>query len=418
MTLSFIQKTVAGAEKEGLLEAVERYGGNRMKPEPKPEAEPEVNIPKTFTAVDLMNREFPEPKWIVEGLLPEGLTLFAGPPKIGKSWLALSLCVATASAGHALGKIPVERGEALYVALEDTPRRLRSRLGMMLNGEAAPEGLHLATQWERLDQGGADQLENWLLGMPKCRLIIIDTLQRLRPPQQGNRGLYEQDYATLAYLKSLADTCGVAIVVVHHLRKGSSDDPLEEVSGTTGLTGAADTIWTLKRDRGRADAVLFSTGRDIDESETALQFDKGLGLWTLLGDAEEYRMTHERGKIIEILKQSGEPMTPKGIAEILGKTRESVQFLISKLVEEGSVEKVGYGQYTYVCTPYSTHSTYSTCSTYSAHSSQEPIRVSESKCPILTLVEPESQLEQGSSARVSRVSAVSKEAAAREVFEL
>src|SRR5690606_30802768 len=89
MTLSFIQKTVAGAEKEGLLEAVERYGGNRMKPEPKPETEPEIEIPETFTAVDLMKREFPEPKWIVEGLLPEGLTLFAGPPKIGKSWLAL-----------------------------------------------------------------------------------------------------------------------------------------------------------------------------------------------------------------------------------------------------------------------------------------------------------------------------------------
>jgi len=382
--------------------------------EPEGKGEVEHTAPKIFTAVDLMNHTFPEPRWVVPGFLPEGLTLFAGPPKIGKSWLALSLCVGTASGGHALGKIPVEQGEALYVALEDTPRRLRSRLGMMLNGEAAPEGLHLATQWERLDQGGADQLENWLLGMPKCRLIIIDTLQGLRPPQ-GGRGLYEQDYATLACLKSLADQCRVAIMVVHHLRKGSSDDPLEEVSGTTGLTGAADTIWTLKRDRGRADAVLFSTGRDIDESETALQFDKGLGLWTLLGDAEEYRITHERGKIIEILKQSGEPMTPKGIAEILGKTRESVQFLISKLVEEGSVEKVGYGQYTYVCTPYSTHST---CSTYSAHSSQEPIRVSESKCPILTLVEPESQLEQGSSARVSRVSAVSKEAAAREVFEL
>jgi len=390
MTLGFIRETVAGTEKENLLEAVERYGGNRMKPEPKTGAEPEVNIPKTFTAVDLMNREFPEPRWIVEGLLPEGLTLFAGPPKIGKSWLALSLCVGTASGGHALGKIPIERGEALYLALEDTARRLQSRLKMMLNGEPAPEGLHLATKWDRLDEGGLEQLESWLLGWPKCRLIIIDTLQRLRPPQQGNRGLYEQDYNTLVYLKTLADTCGVAIVVVHHLRKGSSNDPLEEVSGTTGLTGAADTIWTLKRDRGRADAVLFSTGRDIDEAETALRFDKSLGLWTLLGDAEEYRMTHERGKIIEILKQSGEPMTPKAIAEILAKTRESVQFLISKLVEEGSVEKVGYGRYAYVHTTHSTRSTYSTYSTYSAQSEE---RVSESKCPTLTLLGLESQVE-------------------------
>ncbi|HOB44144.1 MAG TPA: AAA family ATPase [Bacillota bacterium] len=346
MTLSFIQKTVAGAEKEGLLEAVERYGGNRMKPEPKTEAEPEVNIPKTFTAVDLMNREFPEPKWIVEGLLPEGLTLFAGPPKIGKSWLALSLCVSTASGGHALGKIPVERGEALYLALEDTPRRLQSRLKMMLNTEPAPEGLHLATQWERLDQGGLEQLENWLLGMPKCRLIIVDTLQRLRPPQQVGRSLYAEDYESLVYLKSLADQCRVAIMVVHHLRKGSSDDPLEEVSGTTGLTGAADTVWTLKRDRGRADAVLFSTGRDIDESETALKFDKSLGLWVLLGDAEEYRMTEERHEVVRLLRQAGEPMRSGEIAEALGKSSGATRVLLSRAVDDGEIKRMGRGLYT------------------------------------------------------------------------
>jgi hypothetical protein len=370
MTLGFIRETVAGTEKENLLEAVERYGGNRMKPEPKTGAEPEVNIPKTFTAVDLMNQDFPEPKWIVEGLLPEGLTLFAGPPKIGKSWLALSLCVGTASGGHALGKIPVERGEALYVALEDTPRRLQSRLKMMLVDEPAPEGLHLATKWDRLDEGGLEMLEAWLLGWPKCRLIIIDTLQRLRPPQQGNRGLYEQDYNTLVYLKTLADQCGVAIVVVHHLRKGSSDDPLEEVSGTTGLTGAADTVWTLKRDRGCMDATLFSTGRDIDEAETALRFDKSLGLWTLLGNADEYRTTHERRQILEILEESDEEMSPKSIAELLNKKPDSIKFLLGQLLKEGLVKKVGYGKYLPIYNTHSTHSTHSTNDTHSPHSSE------------------------------------------------
>lgn len=390
MTLSFIQKTVAGAEKEGLLEAVERYGGNRMKPEPKPETEPEIEIPATFTAVDLMKREFPEPKWIVEGLLPEGLTLFAGPPKIGKSWLALSLCVATASAGHALGKIPVERGEALYVALEDTPRRLQSRLGMMLNGEPAPEGLHLATQWQRLGEGGLEQLENWLLGWPKCRLIIIDTLQRLRPPQQGNRGLYEQDYNTLVYLKSLADQCGVAIAVVHHLRKGSSDDPLEEVSGTTGLTGAADTIWTLRRDRGCMDATLFTTGRDIDEAETALRFDKSLGLWTLLGNAEEYRTTHERHQVIEVLRQVGEPMRPKEIAEALGKTSGSVRILLTRLIDEGSIKKTGYGRY--AITTNGSNGSNGSNSSNSSNTLEELQSVTGSNKPSVTLFQDEDQL--------------------------
>lgn len=390
MTLSFIQKTVAGAEKEGLLEAVERYGGNRMKPEPKPETEPEIEIPETFTAVDLMKREFPEPKWIVEGLLPEGLTLFAGPPKIGKSWLALSLCVGTASGGHALGKIPVERGEALYIALEDTPRRLQSRLKMMLVDEPAPEGLHLATQWQRLDEGGLEMLENWLLGWPKCRLIIIDTLQRLRPPQQGNRGLYEQDYNTLVYLKTLADQCGVAIVVVHHLRKGSSDDPLEEVSGTTGLTGAADTIWTLRRDRGCMDATLFTTGRDIDEAETALRFDKSLGLWTLLGNADEYRTTHERHQVIEVLRQVGEPMRPKEIAEALGKTSGSVRILLTRLIDEGSIKKTGYGRY--AITTNGSNGSNGSNSSNSSNTLEELQSVTGSNKPSVTLFQDEDQL--------------------------
>ena len=418
MTLGFIRETVAGTEKENLLEAVERYGGNRMKPEPKTGAEPEVNIPKTFTAVDLMNQDFPEPKWIVEGLLPEGLTLFAGPPKMGKSWLALSLCVGTASGGHALGKIPIERGEALYIALEDTPRRLQSRLRMMLNGERAPEGLHLATQWQRLDEGGLEMLENWLLGWPKCRLIIIDTLQRLRPPQQGNRGLYEQDYNTLVYLKTLADQCGVAIVVVHHLRKGSSNDPLEEVSGTTGLTGAADTIWTLKRDRGRADAVLFSTGRDIDESETALRFDKALGLWVLLGDASEYRTTHERHEIIELLRQVGDPMRPKEISEALGKPSGAIRFLLSKLTEEGAIKKTGYGQYTYIPTTNTTITTNNTNSANSANSLEVLASVSVGNSPSLTLLGAEGQVKRDSSASVSSVSGVSKRPPERERLEI
>ena len=358
--------------------------------EPEGKGEVEHTAPKIFTAVDLMNHTFPEPRWVVPGFLPEGLTLFAGPPKIGKSWLALSLCVGTASGGHALGKIPVERGEALYLALEDTPRRLQSRLGMMLNGEPAPEGLHLATQWQRLDNGGLEQLENWLLGSPKCRLIIIDTLQRLRPPQQTGRSLYAEDYESLVYLKSLADQCRIAMLVVHHLRKGSSDDPLEEVSGTTGLTGAADTVWTLRRDRGCMDATLFSTGRDIDESETALRFDKSLGLWTLLGNAEEYRMTHERHQVIEVLRQVGEPMRPKEIAEALGKTPGSVRILLTRLIDEGSIKKTGYGRY--AITSNSSSNSNGSNGSNSSNTLEELQSVTGSNKPGVTLFQDEDQL--------------------------
>ena len=113
----------------------------------------------TFTAADLMREELPPVRWAVPGILPEGLSLLAGKPKLGKSWLALGLAVAKASGGLALGKIPVDRGGVLYLALEDNRRRLQNRLRKVLGGDAAPEGLHIATEWARVDEGGADALE-------------------------------------------------------------------------------------------------------------------------------------------------------------------------------------------------------------------------------------------------------------------
>ncbi len=108
----------------------------------------------TFTAADLMREELPPVRWAVPGILPEGLSLLAGKPKLGKSWLALGLAVAKASGGVALGKIPVDQGEVLYLALEDNRRRLQNRLRKVLDGSPPPEGLHIATEWARVDEGG------------------------------------------------------------------------------------------------------------------------------------------------------------------------------------------------------------------------------------------------------------------------
>lgn len=364
--------------------------------------------PETFTASALMSRTFPEPRWVVPGYLPEGLTLLAGRPKMGKSWLGFGLALAVASGGAAFGKVRVEPGEALYLALEDTPKRLQSRLGMMLHGEPAPDGLHLACAWPRLNEGGLQHLEAWLDEHQEARLLIVDTLQKLRPPHDGSRGLYEQDYAALAGLKALADRHGVAVLVVHHLRKGSSEDPLEEVSGTTGLTGAADTVWVLRRDRGRMDATLFITGRDTEEQETALQFDASLGLWCLLGSAEEYRLSRERQAVLDVLREAGEPLGPKAIAEALGKKEANIRFLLTKLVQEGAVRRVGYGQYTIP-----THTTYTTNTTNGANTANSSRVLAMERSvsdPPLTLLRPETRMNQGFSESVSSVSGVSEAA--------
>lgn len=115
-----------------------------------------LNLPPCISARELINRGFPEPTWVVPGLLLAGLAILAGRPKIGKSWLALNIAVAVACSGLALGQIKkVEKSNTIYLALGDGPRRLKNRLASVLQGAAAPETLRFFTEFPRLDEGGA-----------------------------------------------------------------------------------------------------------------------------------------------------------------------------------------------------------------------------------------------------------------------
>ena len=117
-----------------------------------------------WTAAELLGEDFADPRFAVDGLFPEGLAFMAGAPKLGKSWMALGLGVAIASGGRAFGTVPVVGGDVLYLALEDSPRRLQSRLRTLLGNDAPPERLHLETEWPRLDEGGTEKLDGWLTG--------------------------------------------------------------------------------------------------------------------------------------------------------------------------------------------------------------------------------------------------------------
>jgi len=196
-------------------------------------------LKNVVSATELMAIEFPKPRWIVPEIIPEGTTILAGKPKMGKSWLALGTSVAVAAGGIALGTKRVERGAVLYLALEDNPRRLQSRLKKLLPGGAAPEGLELATEWPRLGDGGLEALEAWLNTHPDARLVVIDTLAKFRAGQTG-KNLYKEDYEAVEPLVELAAHHNVAVLIVHHLRKLGAEDPLDQVSGSMGLTGGAD----------------------------------------------------------------------------------------------------------------------------------------------------------------------------------
>ena len=298
-----------------------------------------------YTLSELMKTKLPEPKWAIPHLIPEGLSILAGKPKRGKSWLCLGLGIAVASGGYALGKIKVEPGRALYLALEDRPKRLKTRAETILQGKPAPDRLHFFNSWPRLADGGLDLLVKWIKRYPDTRLIMIDTLARIRSPTSGNSNIYELDYAALEGLQNLANAEGIAIIVVHHLRKQASEDPLDLVSGSFGLAASADTLLILRRGHRRADAELYIAARDVEEQNLALKWDPLTTQWVLLGDAEEVKRSQQRNEILALLAEAGEPLTPKQIADLLGKNHNTTKRLLQKMKADGELKVNDKGGY-------------------------------------------------------------------------
>jgi hypothetical protein len=296
-----------------------------------------------FSAEELMARVFPEPRWAVPGILTEGVSILAGKPKLGKSWLALNVAVAVACGGRALGVIEVDAGPVLYLALEDGQKRLQDRLRKTLAGDPIPKNLFLQTEWKCFDDGGLLLLKEWLQDHSDARLIVIDTLKRVRPHERANGRLYDGDYDSIGPLGDLARAHNCAVLVVHHTRKMDSDDPLDLVSGSLGLTGAADGVLVLKRVRGEADAVLHATGRDFEDKEIALRWDAELTVWRMLGDAAEYRLSNERREVIALLKKSG-PLGPKAVADSLGRKQGACKKLLWHMHRDGELHADG-GRY-------------------------------------------------------------------------
>lgn len=300
---------------------------------------------QTETAAQLMRRHIPEPPQVVPGIIPEGFVLLASKPKLGKSWLMLNTSLAIANGGRALAKIAVPQGEALYVGAEDNARRLQDRLARM--PDEAPVALHLVTagQMPRLDDGGLEMLDQWLDRHPDCIIVTLDTIARVRPLRSRGGDLYEEDAGFGATLQELANRHRIALVGVHHLRKAPGLDMLDTVSGSTGLTGSADAILVLDRQRGEADAVLRITGRDITEQELALKFQADEGVWEYLGEAREYAVSGERRQILDYLEMLQKPASPKQIAAAVGGNYDSTRHLVRKLMAEGLVVNESYGQY-------------------------------------------------------------------------
>lgn len=234
-------------------------------------------------------------RWVLNGLIPEasGVTLLVGAPKAGKSWFCLQLYLAIAS-----GDFPavfgwgdkVAPGTCLYLALEDNPERLSYRLGKMLGSTKVPHEARPGNQiWidlPGLSDGGESKIRRWLDEHHDARCVIVDVLAKVRE-ETGEGNAYQADYRAINRLKDIADEYGVTFVVNHHDRKKKHDgDFFDQISGTKGITGAADTILYLKRDRGSDEGNIEMSGRDVEECRYTLQFVREDGRWEIVGRGE------------------------------------------------------------------------------------------------------------------------------------
>jgi AAA domain len=328
-----------------------RKAGDNAKP-----YEQEQNIPAwrshTISAADLCDMDFPPINEIVPGFVPEGVCILAGRPKVGKSWLALDLCLGVALGENVLGTIMPVKGDVLYCALEDTPQRLQRRISKLLwpPRNKWSDRLTLATRWRRLDEGGSDDIAEWVTSVPEPRLVVLDTLAGVRPERQRKDTTYDGDYKALTDIHRLANERGFAALVLHHTRKMEADDPLDTISGTLGTIGCADTGMVLAK--GPHGASLYVRGRDVEESEHAVTFSGDTCRWTILGEAAEVRRSETRNTIIGALADATDVMSPDDIARQTDIRRGVIDRQLGKMVKAGEVVVISRGRYAHPAQAY------------------------------------------------------------------
>lgn len=242
---------------------------------------------KDISAADLQRTALTPVQFLVKDILPEGTSLIAAPSKIGKSWFVLDMGLSIAMGKPFLSRETM-KCNVLYLALEDSLNRIKERMNKILAGDDAPENFKVWIDARRLDDNLLDYLSDYVKAND-TKLIIIDTLQKIRGAAKKNEGAYDRDYREMGMLKKFADTNHVSLFFVHHTRKMRDDsDSFNMISGTNGIMGAADTAYTLIKDkRDSQNATLSITGRDVNQISDVIHFDKTISKWVRDGDLTE-----------------------------------------------------------------------------------------------------------------------------------
>ena len=230
----------------------------------------------TRSCEEIMTTVYKPIEFVIDGLLAQGLYILAGAPKVGKSWLALDMCLSIAKGEKILG-LKTSQGTALYLCLEDSYARIQNRLYELT--DEPTEMLYFSVMSDPIGGGLEEQIEGFVSEHRDLKIVFIDTLQMVRGSTDSS---YGSDYKDLSVLKALADKLEITVIVVHHTRKYKDSDPFNMISGSTGLSGCVDgSMVLIETKRGSRNAKLYCVGRDIENAEINLQFDSDLKKWVV-----------------------------------------------------------------------------------------------------------------------------------------
>lgn len=299
-----------------------------------------------FSGQDLFKQHFDPVEFVVNGVVPPGLTLFAAPPKCGKSWLAWNIALAVATGGQALGSVPVKRRHVLYLMLEEGKRLVNARMHKLLSDDADLSWLECAQGWRKLTDDGAEMIADFCEQHPDA-LVVVDTYESLRGSIENGRDSYQNDYGALKPLHDLCKDKAWSVLVIHHTNKRGGDDPFATINGSNGIAGCVDTLGVMQRRNDSNEVVLHLRGRELDsDMHLMLEFDAGGGGHTLLGDALDVGKNRQQQDIVEFLRAADGPQSPKAIALAVGRENDKALLMqLGRMVDAGILLKSDWGRY-------------------------------------------------------------------------
>lgn len=295
---------------------------------------------ESYTALELSKKEIEPVKWFIPGFLPAGLTILAGPPKIGKSFFCWNIALAVATGGIAFSSIIIpDQRNVTYLSLEDPPALLKDRLSMMSDDlDNQPGNLHIINdmQSHKLDPLGLKVLGNHL-DETESELLIVDTWTHVAPALDIKGTSYDIDYNALIPIQQFAQRRNMAVVLVTHTRKATDiDNVFNQIQGSVGMQAACDTLMMLSHDSGSK--TLHLSGRRIENNQFAFTIQDGI--WKLEGDAEEYHGSELKREVISLLKEAGDVgLSIDDLEDLTGQNRNSVKSALRRMVKAGEIDQ-------------------------------------------------------------------------------